>query len=53
MMIKIAIVKSKFIALSIDVPDFFFRGGGSNRPPRIPKKIFRGGIQGVQGVNRG
>ena len=31
----------------------FFSGGGSKRPPRISKKFFRGGVQGVQGVNRG
>ena len=36
----------------IDVLDFF-SGGGSKRPPRISKKFFRGGVQGVQGVNRG
>ena len=42
---------------SIDVPELFFQGGGSKRPPRISKFFLRGGggpggPGGQQGVNR-
>ena len=50
-------IENSFIcrAIVIDVPDFFFRGGGVKQTPRIPKFFFRGdpgGPGGKQGVNR-
>ena len=46
------LLPSKCIDISIDVPDFFFRGGGQADPLKFRNFFTGGGPGGKQGVNR-